>query len=149
MKLKVYSITLLLSFLIVLSHEMIPHHHDVDDYSFLFGFDFSERHHHAYDTDHHHHGGEHHSHKPEKEHPHSFPFHQHLSVDNGFDYIRINAKEDLNAACISIADLYIIGISTIVPSPDIELIRFRDKPFLIPANFKPGAIGLRAPPAIA
>jgi hypothetical protein len=121
----------------------------VDDYSFLFGFDFSERHHHAHDTDHHHHGGEHHSHKPEKEHPHSFPFHQHLSVDNGFDYIRINAKEDLNAACISIADLYIIGISTIVPSPDIELIRFRDKPFLIPANFKPGAIGLRAPPAIA
>lgn len=128
---------------------MIPHHHDLDDGSLLFGFVFSEHHHHTSDADHYHHGEENHSHKTEEKHQHSFPFHQHLSADNGFDYIRVNAKDDLNAACISVADFYTIGISTIIPPPEIELIRLRDKPFLIPATFKPGAIGLRAPPAIA
>jgi hypothetical protein len=147
---KIYSISLLLSFLVILSHEIIPHnHHDLEEYSVSFQFDIYDHHHHADDTDHQHHGEKSFPQEKESKKQHNFPYHQHLSADNGFDYIRIVTKKGLNVAYSPVAVLFALDSIEIAHPPETGFNRFKVKPFLISTMFEPGAIGLRAPPSIA
>ena len=149
-KLKIYSISLLLAFLAAISHEVIPHHHpDIEEYVLSFQSNNPDHHHTSGAFNHSHHGEENHHHKKENNHSHNFPFHHHLLEDGDFDYIRIHSNKDVQVTFSLVADLSSIMHATVTPPPEIDLVRFTDKPFFIATVFKPGAIGLRAPPSIA
>ena len=153
MKKKIYAIGLLLSFMIVLGHEMIPHHHG-------YNFDIQDvatpqpKHH-----SHHHSDGHHHHHKTteqdkadnsRKNHDHPFPLHHHLSTDYGFDCIRIDLRKNVELQSILLMVLTTRLTDTEILPPEIEFLKyFANKPFRIKSIFEPGAIGLRAPPSIA
>lgn len=147
---KFYSVSLLLSFLIILSHEIIPHnHHDLEEYCVSLQSDVYDHHHQSDDTDHLHHGKEGFPHKQENKHHHNFPFHQHLSADNSFNYIRIDLTKYAKRAYSSFAVLFGFVSIEIAHPPEIDLMHFKVKPFLVSTMFEPGSIGLRAPPFIA
>ncbi|GAO29661.1 hypothetical protein [Geofilum rubicundum] len=150
MKLRIYSILLLLAFLAALSHEMIPHHHhDLDNSVLSLRSTHPGHHHSSSDFDHLHHGEGNHHHDSEDADASNFPFHQHLSADGDFDYFRINFNKDVQVPFSTVAVLSRSSNVRISPPPEMDLIRFSDKPFLITSIFKPGAIGLRAPPSMA
>jgi len=79
MRKNIIAISLIVSFLMVVIHEMIPHHHHAmeDDMEL-----FSHQHHN------HHEGTD-----SETDHTNHFPIpaHQHVSASEGFDLIRVNA----------------------------------------------------------
>lgn len=140
--------------MLVLSHEMIPHHHhdlSVAEVSGLHNHngEYSQQ----KKTQHHHHHDGTHQHNPSKNtenrHNHAFPFHQHLSPTSDFDYLRINVIRDVifNFQLLTILNTFFE--SSLSEPPELDFIRFTDKPFYITARFEPGAIGLRAPPSIA
>ncbi|MGV8830205.1 MAG: hypothetical protein ACWA6U_18005 [Breznakibacter sp.] len=150
-RLRIYSILLLLSFIVALSHEMIPHHHHaLEEYVVSFQ---------THNTDHHHHhsddgelfGHEEDSQDAEKEnkHQHNFPFHHHLSSSEDFDYLRIDLNQKSVATFQVVAIHHSINLLIIVPPPEIDIIPYKEKPFFITSLFDPGATGLRAPPSIA
>ncbi|MCA1745477.1 MAG: hypothetical protein LC643_07220 [Bacteroidales bacterium] len=150
MKLKIYSISLLLAFLAALIHEVIPHyHHDLEEYALSFQSNNSDHHHSSTDFDPLHHGEGNHHYDTEDAHPRNFPFHHHLSADGDFDYIRIHSNKDVHATFSFVAELSSHSKAIISAPPELDLIRFTDRPFLITTIFEPGAIGLRAPPSIA
>ena len=152
MKQKIYSILLLLSFLVVLSHEMIPHHHHdfaVDKVSSLHRH--SKEHFHYNDTDHHHHDtGYRHDHSDNEEHKHNFPLHFHVVAAK--DYIAVghvvNNHNNFNLKTLAVLFTF-NPFGQIKEPPNIDFIRYTDISFLINSIFEPGAIGLRAPPSIA
>ena len=154
MKRKIYPISLLLAFLVILSHEIIPHHHhdfDLNDFSNFHNHDEQYAPHKT--ADHHHHNVENqkhnHSNDTKKEHNHSFPFHHHISPTNGFDYLRIELIRNIVFDLPLLAVLNSFFKTSLSEPPELDFIRFTDKPFFISAFFEPGAIGLRAPPSIA
>jgi hypothetical protein len=128
---------------------MIPHHHHgAEEYALSFQSGNSH-HHHSDDFDLMSHYEEYHQHETEKKQQQNFPFHQHFSEDEDFDYIRINLKKDSDVTCKLVTILFKISDFKITPPPEIDITRFTDKPFLITAIFEPGATGLRGPPSIA
>lgn len=140
--------------MLVLSHEMIPHHHhdlDVDEISGLHKHDEQYSRHKA--TDHHHHDADGHKHNPssnsDKRHSHGFPFHHHISPTNDFDYLRMNLLRNVVFDFPLLTVLKSFFDESLSEPPELDFIRFTDKPFYITAKFEPGAIGLRAPPSIA
>lgn len=137
--------------MLVLCHEMIPHHHhDLHEYGFSVQNYFSETHSHSDDFSRNHHNHRQHengeSNDSDQNHQ-KFPLHYHISADNSFDYNRVTLNSKADAGLIPI--LFVIHPVTLTPAPEIDLIRFTEIPFLIPAGIKPGAVGLRAPPSIA
>tara|TARA_R110002050_G_scaffold85091_1_gene181555 strand:+ start:18309 stop:18761 length:453 start_codon:yes stop_codon:yes gene_type:complete len=146
---KIYAISLLLSFLVVLSHELIAHHHHDD-----LAFDFSTKYEHIDDDDHGHDKDNHHNHDSQKEnesseHNHPFPFHHHVSATNDFNIERTSVLESnsqiRNVALLIFAKLFLVEFSK---PPNIEGNLYGEPPFLIPSLSYLEAFALRGPPAI-
>lgn len=153
-KRKIYTISLLLSFLVLLSHETIPHHHhdfELDEFSSFHKYDEQYSHHKTDDNHNHDVGNQKHNHSndSEKEHNHTFPFHHHISPTNDFDYLRFGSLRNIvfNLSLFTVLNSF--ANSSISEPPELGFIRFTDKPFFVTTIFEPGAIGLRAPPSIA
>ncbi len=136
---KIYAISLLLSFLIVLSHEMILHHHHepaadslLDNQSLVDSF------------------GENSKEKcSNEEHNHPFPLHHHVSAICNFVYARTNLQESNPLNKISILFLVSVVFQTdFFESPCLSTNPSKDKPFFISSVFYPAANALRGPPAI-
>lgn len=145
-RIKGYSILLLLSFLLALGHEMIPHHHhEMEDmYSFL-----SDSHTHQKAVTLHTNADPHSKLVDlEEEHDHSFPDHKHISLDSDFDYLRVDLKKNISISQVQI--LATINFVFVVANYSLELetTEFVDPSSRIVSLFKPGIIGLRAPPFI-
>ena len=154
-KRKIYAILLLLSFLVVLTHDIIPHHHhDCDTDALSSSHNHDEKYAHHEIADHHHNDEEHQNHNvsddAEKEHNHTFPLHHHISPTNDFDYLRNELIRIIAFNLPLLAFLNFSSDTSLSEPPEICILQlFTDKPFFISALFKPGAIGLRAPPSIA
>jgi len=151
-KSKIYAISLLLSFLVALSHEMIAHHHHDE-----LALSFSVRHEHDEDYGHKHpHEGEHQqnhdSKKKErgKERNHPFPFHQHLSATNDIYLKRTNQSESKtqirSLSFLVHTELYRVKF----PEPPYREVKlYKEPPFLISSFCNLEAFALRGPPYIA
>ncbi len=133
---------------------MIPHHHHDPDLDKSSGFHNRNEHTSSHKSDnHHHHGADHqeHNHAKDsgKERNSAFPFHNHISPNNDFVYLMINTVSN------PVSSFYLFKVVTsffdpsLTEPPELDFIRFTNKPFLIASFFEPGAIGLRAPPSIA
>ena len=95
-KRKIYAISLLLSFLVVLSHQVISHHHhDTIAYEFSTSLEKVDEQEHVHHDKHHHHHDSHEESDNEKdtdkEHNHRFPLHQHVTTTNVFDCTRTSS----------------------------------------------------------
>ncbi|MCT4586850.1 MAG: hypothetical protein N4A71_03450 [Carboxylicivirga sp.] len=148
MKLKIYSISLLVSFLAILSHQMIPHHHhdDLLDSVSISQIQVEEHVHHDSHGHHHHHDNNH----SDETHSHSFPPHNHSLASEEYSFARLIVDSGTTLKVTSFIVLYIKPTESI----DDQLLidkerRYSDIPFLINSLFQPGAIGLRAPPCMA
>lgn len=152
MKIKIYSILLLLAFSPVIVHDMIPHHHDScgavfhvheqkDNSTQNDGFyAFS----HIIHNNHPDCGRFKEGHKP------AIPSHSHVSVANSYDYIRRN---------VSYSSLLNHILAYFYPSECIGLLStklwaggqniFYNRPLFLNPSIEPGAYGLRAPPAFS
>jgi hypothetical protein len=151
MKNRIYTISLLLSFLVVLSHEMIAHHHHED-----LALNFSDSYEQDDDLEHKHlHEGEHqHNHDSQKEekdeeHNHPFPFHLHITAASNFNIERTNLLE----SNIQIRDISFLIFTEIfqlafLKPPNIEGNLCGEPPFLISSLCNPEANALRGPPSI-
>lgn len=143
---KIYAITLLLSFMVVFGHMMIPHHHHE---SFEVEFSGSvSNHSHTHNGEHYH---SHHEEESENQHEeHSdqnFPQHFHLSSSDDIELVRLNCSwtqdyKQVNQNLIS-SELF---IHTFFEPPIISGNAYTF--FEIPSNpqFKPQANSLRGPP---
>ena len=152
MKIKIYSIILLLSFWPVIAHDMIPHHHG--DCGVVFHIHVEKDNSTPFDgiyslshlTPNHHPNCDDHNevHKP------TIPSHSHVSIANSFDYIRRN---------VNLFGLQNDILLYFYPPESSSLLStiqwaggqkiFYDRPlFLNPSN-EPGAYCLRAPPALS
>jgi hypothetical protein len=150
MKQRFYSLVLLLSFLIVLAHDAIPHHHhDVHDVEFSFPFKGSDNHEHSHGAGHCHHPDDGHQHGEQNgngaEHKHEFPFHHHI---NGEDYHYLRNQE------VKEAIVFFTLIAVIFTQHNITDLHFGEidtsplivRPFITAIMFQSAAVGLRAPP---
>jgi len=136
---KIYAISLLLSFLVVLSHEMILHHHHepmadnlFDRQSLVdsFGNNSDER-------------------NSTEEHNHPFPVHHHISSTSDFVSVRTNLQETNPVNKIS--SLFLVSDvfqTDFFEPPGLLTNRYRDKSILISSSYYPGANALRGPPSI-
>jgi hypothetical protein len=146
---KIYAISLLLSFLVILSHELMPHHHH--DMALII----SGRYEHDDERDHHHDKEDHHQHDSQDEEEnsernHPFPFHQHISATNDFVYARTNLHESNSLNKVAI--LFVVSVvfnTDFFDPPGPANNSYRNKPFLITSLFNPEAYALRGPPSIA
>lgn len=139
MKNKIYAISLLLSFLVVLSHEMILHHHHELVADNLFDSQSQvdspfEKSNEKNST---------------KEHNHPFPIHHHISATSDFVSARTNIQESNPVNRISslfrVSDVF---QTDFFEPPILSSNRYRDKSFLISSNYYPAANSLRGPPSI-
>lgn len=139
MKNKIYAISLLLSFLVVLSHEMIIHHHHDAMADNLFDSQsqvgsLSEKNKEESSTE---------------EHNHPFPIHHHISATSDFISARTNIQETNPVnKIISLIVVSNLFQTDFFEPPILSTNRFRDKSFLIPSNYYPAANALRGPPSI-
>jgi hypothetical protein len=148
---KIYAISLLLSFLVVLSHEMIAHHHHVDlalNFSDMYEHDDDHERKHPHEGEHQHNND---SQKEEKstEHNPPFPFHHHISATNDFTIERTNLLES-NTQIRDVSFLVFTELFRIefIKPPNLEGKLFKEPPFLISSLCNPEAIALRGPPSI-
>lgn len=153
MKNKIYAISLLLSFLVVLSHQVISHHHhDTMADDFITSHVDTDEYMHEYNNKHHHHDSQEkrsNEKDTDKDHNHPFPLHQHVSATNDFDYSRANIQEtNSNNHSIKIfVGLYLLYKQYSEPANRINY-SFGEPPFLINSLFYPGTIVLRGPPSV-
>jgi hypothetical protein len=136
---KIYAISLILSFLVVLSHEMIFHHHHEPIAEVLFDChspndSTCEKNEESCSTE---------------EHNHHFPLHHHILATSDFISAKSNIQKSNPIHKISL----LFGVSNIFQPdffepPCLTILRFKDKPFLISSNYYPAAVALRGPPAI-
>ncbi len=153
MKKQIYAISLLLSFLVVLSHQVIlHHHHDEMAYNFITNHVETDGDSHEHNDKHHHHDSNEESNNEkdtDKDHKHPFPLHQHVSATNDFDYARTSVLESnqnlKNLTSFHVSNIILGGFSEL---PKFTNLSFRAAPFIIKNLFKPGAIALRGPPSI-
>jgi hypothetical protein len=150
-KVKIYSILLLFSFLVILSHEIIPHHHheDFSDNSWIIRYKVEEHSHNGKVHFHHSHTNEKHNDDSDSkdQRKRSFPIHHHFFASDDFDFIRLKTK-NTKPNHASLVQLFLtkkISLGLFNPS-DNQCPKFPDHPPRIKALFKPGTIGLRAPP---
>jgi hypothetical protein len=153
MKIKLYAISLLLSFLVVLSHQVISHHHhDTLAYDFNASLKKFDEHKHDHNNKHQHHQDSQEEDNSQKDtdtdHKHPFPIHKHISPTNEIDCVRTNQasyNSNLSIKIVTVLNLYHWGYSE---PPNLTSYNFGEPPFLINSLFKPGAIALRGPPSI-
>lgn len=149
---KVYAISMLLSFLVVFGHMMVPHHHHES-----FELEYSNPQSHKSNHSHTHDGKHHHSHDEEEsenqneEHSdQNFPQHFHFSATDDFDLARV-----IN----SLTQDYKQDLRSLI-SEELFFHKFYEPPNISePANidfarptitqYEPEANGLRGPPYIA
>jgi len=140
--------------MLVLSHEVIPHHH----HDSIMGEIYALHKHDEQDSRHkttvHHHHADNQKHNspqnPEKGASDRFPLHHHhISPTNDFDYLRMNVIRDVVFNFHLLAVINTFFQTVLSEPPELDFIRFTEKPFYITARFEPGAIGLRAPPSFA
>lgn len=139
---------MLFSFLMVIVHGMIPHHHH--DASF---FRETEEHGHYAATDHVHYGDEDHQHDAQssdtRNHQHSAPFHIHTSVVHSYDFMKISG----NNQCVVVIEFPAFLNSglplLVVPPPDYTEFKFKDFPIKFPPEPALLTASLRAPPVFA
>lgn len=136
---RIYAISLLLSFLVVLSHEMIIHHHHdsvavnlLDSQSQVDSpFEKNEEE------------------SSTEEHNHPFPIHHHISATSDFVYARTNIQESNPVnKIISLIVVSNLFQTDFFEPPILSINRFRDKSFLISSNYYLAANALRGPPSI-
>lgn len=151
MKNKIYAISLLLSFLVVLSHEMIAHHHHE---AMSLNFSVSNVHDVNHELKHPHEDELPHSHDSQKEnesseHNHPFPFHQHISATNDVYIERTNILES-NTQLRDVSFLAFIELfrTELSKPPNLEEKEYKEPSFLIPSLSYLEAFLLRGPPAI-
>lgn len=140
MKIKIYAISLLLSFLVVLSHEMIPHHHD--DLALIYSVT------HENDDGHEH---KHDSQKEEKstKHSHSFPIHQHLTASNDVYIERTRLLEsNIQFRHFSFFVCAQLVRSDLSRPPNLEGKLYEEPTFLISSICSLEVFALRGPPVI-
>jgi len=146
---KIYAISLLLSFLVVLSHEMIAHHHHD-----VMAFDFSTKYEHNDDDDHAHDKDNHHNHDPQQDqkdsdHNHPFPFHYHISATNDFNIERTSVlKSSSQIRCVALLLFTELFIGEFSKPPNIEGNLFGEPPFLKSSLCNLEAFSLRGPPSL-
>lgn len=131
--------SLLLSFLVVLSHEMILHHHHdtMADGLFSIQSDVDSPSEKSNES------------KSDEEHNHAFPLHHHISATRDFVYARTNLHESNPSN--KITTLFLVAIvfyNDFFERPVLTNNRYRNKPFLISSLFNPEANALRGPPSI-
>ena len=151
MKSKIYAISLLLSFLVVLGHLMVPHHHHETSNTENLSNNTHQTHSHSHNgTHHHHHESEDSENEREDNEDSGFPQHFHFSATNDFDFIRLN-KISSNDVKLCNQDLLTSQLffweldkpPIVIVKPNFELGRH-----FFTQN-KPGAYSLRGPPSIA
>lgn len=149
MKNKIYAISLLLSFLVVLSHEMIAHHHDdlALNFSLTYEAYIEHEHKHPYSRENQHNNN---SQQEEKnsEHNHPFPFHQHISATNDVYIERTNLLESnsqiRDVSLLVYTELFRTELSK---PPNLEGKLYEDPPFLLLSLSYLEAFALRGPPS--
>jgi hypothetical protein len=155
-KVKIYSILLLFTFLAVISHEIIPHYHHPHEER----AENSLTHHHKTENhSHHEHDHFHHSHDHEKQKDesdtderdkHSFPNHHHFLYSLDYKFLRLSTKffslTTANFFLLLNKDSFSFRISD---SFVRKAIKPPKSPPLMNPVFEPGATGLRAPPFIS
>ena len=147
-KIKGYAIFLLISFLMVVAHGMIPHHHHDSPF-----FHVGEKHVHISEAIHSHDNDEAHHHdipaENSDEHQHSAPFHLHVSVVHGYDFLNIKSFSH-NTIVIELPAFVFNQMSLrLIPPPDFEDFKFTAYPLIIPPEPALAAALLRAPPVFA
>lgn len=151
MKRKIYAISLLLSFLVVLSHQVISHHHhDTLAYDFTSNIEKDDGQKHVHNDNHHDSHEEDNSQKDtDKDHNHPFPPHQHISATNEFDCTRTGIQQtNTSNHSIKIITVLCLFLRDYSEPPNLTNYSFGESPFLINSLFEPGAIALRGPPSI-
>lgn len=150
MKNRLYAITLLLSFLTVLSHEMIPHHHhETLALNYSIGYK-QDNHKHKLIQDresHHHHDSE--NEEDNTEHHHPYPFHQHLSATNDVYIERTNLLES-NTQIREISFFFVAEFFRLelFKPPEHKRKSYEEPLFLNPSLIYLKAFALRGPPSI-
>ena len=151
MKRKIYSISLLLSFIVVLGHLIVPHHHHESSNTDNSSKNIHQTHSHEHNGTHHHH---HESEEPENEKDDNtdpgFPQHFHFTVTNDFDFIRLN-KISSNEVKLGNQNLITSRLFfREMDEPPIIIVKanFESERYFF-TQYEPGANGLRGPPSIA
>ena len=132
----------------VVGHGMLPHHH----YENVF-LHAREKHVHFFGRTHSHENKvPHHHETPAKdsgEHGHSAPFHIHLSIAHGYDFLRIKSFSHNDIVIKIPAFLNNEMTLMLIAPPDFEDLKFTEFPLIIPPE--PASVNalLRAPPVIA
>ena len=151
MKSKIYAISLLLSFLVVLGHLMVPHHHHETSNTENLSNNTHQTHSHSHNGTHHHH---HESEEPENERDNNtdpeFPQHFHFSSTNDFDFIRLNkiSSNDVKHCNQDLLTSQLFFWELDEPPVIILNSNFKSERHFFTQN-KPGANSLRGPPSIA
>ncbi len=151
----IYAILLLVAFLKLLSHEMIPHHHhDKVVGDFTVEYKQVASHAHCHGDGHFHYHGQPVEAKANETHSHdannNLPPHSHITVTNYFVCKRVIVIESFEQVQSFTLYSCIQGYSDgFYKPPEITISRYNNKPDLINHLFEPGANALRAPPSIA
>jgi hypothetical protein len=154
MKMKFYSILLLVSFMVVICHEIIPHHHH--DYLTEYSSATSPK------VEMHSHGGVDHFHKSDHDEQHqgepdtkdkknhAFPLHHHFLASSDYDFIRLNSN-NTKPFQASLIQLFLTEkmSSGLLKDFDSRFSKIPEHPPRIKLKFEPGCIGLRAPPYLS
>jgi len=151
MKKRIYAIALLLSFLVVLSHEMIAHHHH-EDLALVFSVSYICDDNHKHDNsqrDNHQHKHDSQKEEESKEHNHSFPFHQHITATDDIYLERTTLLESnikLTDVSLFVFANFLRKVFLKPPNPEGNIIQ--DPPFLIYSFSYLEDFALRGPPNV-
>lgn len=153
MKNTIYAISLLLSILIVLGHDLFPHQHDGLDYGSIdIPVEIQTEPHHSHNGHHDHdadHPTERENHKSENNRKSSFPYHNHFYSDTDFDYTRLNSNNSVSVKQSTTSLAFHASLNNdFTQYPGYTICYYRTKPLLIRSLYQPAANPLRGPPAI-
>ncbi|MDA3928672.1 MAG: hypothetical protein PF541_06900 [Prolixibacteraceae bacterium] len=146
MKKQIYAITLLLSFLVVLSHQVISHHHHKDNLAYCFTARLEkvkvQKHHHHHDSQK--------EKEADKDHNNPYPLHQHVLATNNFDCTLVNIQQsNISNHIVKIITVLCLFYWDYAEPPNLTKYSTGEPPFLINSSYEPEANALRGPPAIA
>jgi hypothetical protein len=150
----IYATSLLLAFLVVLGHDLIPHQHDLLEYGLKsHSIELQTDSHHSHDGHHDHdsdHPTEREKHRSENNRKSSFPYHNHFYSDTDFDYTRLSINNYVSVKESSKSLAFHASLNNdFTQYPGYTICYYRTKPLLIRSLYQPAANPLRGPPAIA
>jgi len=134
--------------MLVVTHEVIPHHHDP---TAMAGFQENfQSHHQDYTEAHHHRHDENHTHTRSDSsgdgHNHSFPFHQHVSAADDYDYLRIENEAKACKFKSVLVPVYATMLEILSPTFAANYCSVEDNYQALRSNPSTESNGLRAPP---